>query len=100
MCPREDRGEREASVAEAKGSNSTKTGAAAGEGAPGAGGAGVQLKNLWPIPGLVLGGALLVGGLAVAMMGRPKAPADIPPDLLSSFGVAMGLALRRNRDWV
>ncbi|MFA6029927.1 MAG: type IV pilus assembly protein PilM [Elusimicrobiota bacterium] len=26
-------------------------------------------------------------------------PADIPPDLLPTFGVAVGLGLRRNRDW-
>jgi tetratricopeptide (TPR) repeat protein len=38
----------------------------------------VRLKNIWPIPALGLGGALLVGGLVVAFMGRPKPPADIP----------------------
>ncbi len=30
----------------------------------------------------------------------PQPPADLPPELAPSFGVTMGLALRRNRDWV
>lgn len=30
----------------------------------------------------------------------PSLPADLPPDLLPALGVAAGLALRRNRDWV
>ena len=62
-------------MAEAKGSNSKHSAADAGgaEGAP-----PVQFKNLWPIPALVLGGMLLVGGVTVALMGRPKPPADIP----------------------
>lgn len=60
-------------MAEAKGSNSKQGGPAGAEGAP-----AVQLKNLWPIPALALGGMLLVGGVTVALMGRPKPPADIP----------------------
>ncbi len=60
-------------MAEAKGSNSKQGDAAGTEGAP-----VVQLKNVWPIPALALGGVLLVGGVTVALMNRPKPPADIP----------------------
>jgi tetratricopeptide (TPR) repeat protein len=38
----------------------------------------VKFKSVWPIPALVLGGGLFVGGLVVAVMGKPKAPADVP----------------------
>jgi tetratricopeptide (TPR) repeat protein len=67
-------------VAEAKGVNS---GGAKGPGGDTPEGAGapsgkVQFKNIWPLPALVLGGAMLVGGGVVYLMNQPKPPADIP----------------------
>lgn len=38
----------------------------------------VKFKNVWPLPTLVAGGALLVVGGAVFLMNRPKPPGDVP----------------------
>lgn len=38
----------------------------------------VRLRNIWPIPALVLASGLLIGGVVVAVMSRPKPPASIP----------------------
>ncbi len=38
----------------------------------------VLLKNIWPLPALLIGGGLLACGAAVIIMGRPKPPADVP----------------------
>ncbi len=72
-------------MAEAKGVKSSG-GQVPGGGAPTPEGAGhdaghegaVRFKNVWPLPALVLGGALLVGGGVVYLMNQPKPPADIP----------------------
>lgn len=68
-------------------SNGAKSGGSSGgTGGGGAGGAGrdapakpkVEAKNLWPIPALGLATALLVGGLTVVLVNRPKPPASLP----------------------
>jgi len=38
----------------------------------------VRLKNVWPLPALVIGAGLLAVGVTVIFMGRPRPPADVP----------------------
>lgn len=68
-------------MAEAKGVKSSvgQEPVGASGGAPEGGGPGeVKFKNVWPLPALLAGGALLVVGGAVFLMNRPKPPGDIP----------------------
>ena len=71
-------------MAEAKGVKSSAGqepgGAGGGVPVPGDGGATgqVKFKNVWPLPALLTGGAMLVVGGAVFIMNRPKPPGDIP----------------------
>ncbi len=72
---------RAGSVAEAKGIKSSGGQEPVGPsgGTPQGGDAGeVKFKNVWPLPALVAGGAMLIVGGAVFLMNRPKPPGDIP----------------------
>lgn len=68
-------------MAESKGTKSGGGTAGSGASADGRGAPEqprVQAKNLWPIPALGLATALLVGGLTVVLVNRPKPPASLP----------------------
>jgi tetratricopeptide (TPR) repeat protein len=41
----------------------------------------VRARNLWPLPLLGLATAMLVGGLVIAVVNRPKPPASLPLDV-------------------